>query len=402
MRRKGYRIFSEGKIGNMRLKNRLVRSATWEAINRTRRVTDELLEMYRELAEGGVGLIITGLIRVVSEALLDGVRSDKSKHSYDGIQIDGLSRMADVVHRESPTCKIVAQISGGRRLGASEMSSPFPFPSSVRKGIRALSAEEIRKVASCFVEATVNLKEAGFDGVQLHGAHGKSCLHNFLSPYTNRRTDEYGGSAKNRARIIREIVSEARERVDDFPILIKMNCTDNVEGGVEIEAFPETAKAIERAGVDAIEVSGGTLECLLRTEEELGFRPVFSAESHTRINTPEKQSYYLKYSEGLELDIPVILVGGNRDVERLEKILHEGSVDFIALCRPLICEPDLPNRWLEGRGSSTTDCISCGSCRYCVHELKRYVATCLFKHDKHQHKMAQEWLSSWVEKSIQG
>jgi 2,4-dienoyl-CoA reductase-like NADH-dependent reductase (Old Yellow Enzyme family) len=223
----------------------------------------------------------------------------------------------------------------------------------------------------------------------------------FLSSYTNRREDAYGGSAKGRARIVREIVTQARETVGNFPILIKMNATDYVEGGVDLETFPALAKAVEDAGVDAIEISGGMWDCLNRSEEELGFRPVPSPESHTRIQPPEKQSYFLKYAEALNLRIPVILVGGNRDVERLEAILQQGRVNLIALCRPLISEPSLPNRWREGRGSSGTDCNSC------IHAMYMHpgsdepgLVTCIFKEDKSQHKMAQAWLAAWVEENI--
>jgi 2,4-dienoyl-CoA reductase-like NADH-dependent reductase (Old Yellow Enzyme family) len=157
-------------------------------------------------------------------------------------------------------------------------------------------------------------------------------------------------------------------------------------------------------GVDAIEVSGGMWECLVRPEKELGFRPVPMAESHTRIKNPEKQSYFLKYAERLDLSIPVILVGGNRDVERLEQILQDGKVDFISLCRPLICEPDLPNRWLEGRGGSHAECISCNSCIYVMwtglEEGRPGAVQCVYKQDREQVKQAQKWLSNWVTDNV--
>jgi 2,4-dienoyl-CoA reductase-like NADH-dependent reductase (Old Yellow Enzyme family) len=243
------------------------------------------------------------------------------------------------------------------------------------------------------------MRECGFDGVQLHAAHG-SLLSCFLSPYTNRREDEYGGSVQNRVRIVHDIVHGARRTVGDWPILIKVNCTDYLVGGLDIEAFPAQAREVARAGVDAIEVSGGMWDCLARSAEELGFRPVPAPESHTRIHRPDQQSYFLKFAERLDVDVPVILVGGNRDVERLERIVRRGAVDLIALCRPLINEPDLPRRWLEGRGSSGTDCISCNSC---IHDLIVHpgrpepgVVRCVFKHDPQHHRLAQQWLSSWV------
>jgi len=400
MGRGEYEIFSEGKIGHMTLSNRLVRSATWDpSILKSRRMTDQVLHLYKELAIGGVGMIITGGFPVVEEEMLHGRDSAGRPYSYEDIQIEGIARMADEVRGSAPDCKIVAQLEVGYLgAGPSDISSPFQ-----KERIRSLSKEEIRKVVNSFVEAIVRMKESGFDGIQLHGAHG-GLLSCFLSPYTNRRHDEYGGAVKNRARIVRDIVSEARKKVGDWPILIKMNCTDYVEGGIDTDTFPELAKEIECSGVDAVEVSGGMWDCLVRTKEELGFRPVPAPESHTRISSPHKQSYFLKHAERLDLDIPVILVGGNRDIERLEKIVHRGAVDFIALCRPLISEPDLPARWLEGRGGNRMDCISCNSCIYSmiVHpgRLEPDVVTCIFKHDKQQHEMAQAWLSTWVEKNI--
>jgi 2,4-dienoyl-CoA reductase-like NADH-dependent reductase (Old Yellow Enzyme family) len=196
----------------------------------------------------------------------------------------------------------------------------------------------------------------------------------------------------------------AREAIGDWPILIKMNSTDYVAGGIELDTFPELANEIESTGVDAIEISGGMWDCLVRSEAELGFRPVPAPESHTRIGRPDRQSYFLPYAESLDLHIPVILVGGNRDIDQLERIVRRGKVDFIALCRPLISEPDLPKRWLEGRGGPRTDCISCNSCIYnmFVHPGRPEpgLVTCLFKHDKQQYKLAQEWLSVWGEHNI--
>jgi 2,4-dienoyl-CoA reductase-like NADH-dependent reductase (Old Yellow Enzyme family) len=177
-----------------------------------------------------------------------------------------------------------------------------------------------------------------------------------------------------------------------------------MEGGIDFDNFPELAEEIEVLGIDALEVSGGMWDCLVRSEEELGFRPVPAPDAHTRIGRPEKQSYFLKYAERLNLNIPVILVGGNRNIERLEEIVRQGKVDFIALCRPLIREPDLPNRWLQGRGKNAAQCISCNSCIYnmSVHpgRLEPGPVTCLARQDKQQHKLAQEWLSSWVDKNV--
>jgi 2,4-dienoyl-CoA reductase-like NADH-dependent reductase (Old Yellow Enzyme family) len=399
MRRDSYKIFSQGQIGHLELSNRLVRSSTWDpSILGIRKMTDKVLNLYRELALGGVGLIVTGGLPVFRERF-PGEDSDKSVFGYDDLRVDGIEKVADIVHAARADCKIAAQLEVGHvSAGPSELPSPFTADKT-----RPLAADEIHQIVDCFVEATIHLHAAGFDGVQLHAAHG-GLLSRFLSPYSNRRADEYGGSTHNRASIVREIIAKARAKVGDWPILIKMNCTDYVPGGVDLDTFPALAKEIEGAGVDAIEISGGMWDCLARPEAELGFRPVPAPESHTRIGRAEKQSYFLKYAERLALNVPVILVGGNRNIERLEEIIQHGKVNFIALCRPLIREPDLPNRWLEGRGGKTAQCISCNSCIYdmFVHPGRPEpgLVTCLAKQDKQQHKAAQEWLSSWVAKNV--
>ena len=211
-------------------------------------------------------------------------------------------------------------------------------------------------------------------------------MSSFLSPYTNRRDDQYGGSIKKRVAILREIIEKARESVDDFPILIKMNCTDHIEGGIDIEVFCEVAKEVEAMGFDAVEVSGGMWDCLSRSEEELGFFPLPIPESRTRINNLDKQSYFVHAAERLDIDIPVIVVGGHRNVESLEKIINRGMVDFFSFARPLISEPDLPNRWLEGRGSEKADCVSCNSC---LLEIKSKPLKCVLKQNRLKQKIVK-------------
>ncbi|MHA2162147.1 MAG: NADH:flavin oxidoreductase [Candidatus Thorarchaeota archaeon] len=394
MKRNDYKIFSKGRIAQLSLPNRLVRSATWDpSILKSRQMTSEVLSLYKELALGGVGLIISGGFPVFNQRDADSESSNWISR-YDELRVKGIERMAEIVHSSETECSIIAQIENGN-LNA--MPSEITSPVSKRK-FRSLTVEEIGDIVDCFVEAIVDMMKAGFDGVQLHAAHG-GLLSRFLSPYTNHRDDAYGGSMTKRARIIRDIVSKARQLVHNFPILIKMNCTDYLIGGTDIDNFPNLASEIEQTGIDAIEVSGGMWDCLLRSEQELGFRPVPAPESHTRLGNPKKQSYFLKFVEKLNLNIPVILVGGNRNIERLEGIISRGKVDFIALSRPLIREPGLPNRWLEGRGSGGTECISCNSCIYSMHHHSDRLVNCVHKDDKSLHNLAQEWLSTWVKRN---
>lgn len=394
MNRSQYKLFSTGTIASLTIPNRLVRSATWDAsILSSRQVTGEVLELYRELSLGGVGMIITGGLPVYRERFPE-EEADRRIRLYADLRVNGLAEMVEVVHQARRECKIIAQLEVGF-VDAGPSPIPSPFSS---QPVRELLQEEIEQIITCFVAAISDMQASGFDGVQLHAAHG-GLLSRFLSPCTNRREDDFGGSLKKRSKIIQEIVIRARKQVGDFPILIKMNCTDYLAGGVDIENFPELAQEIVRAGVDAIELSGGMWECLFRPQEELGFRPVPAPESHTRIRKLEQQSYFLRYADKLDLPIPIILVGGNRDIERLETILHSGKVDFISLCRPLIREPGLPNRWRAGLGGRLPECVSCNSCLYDMYvhpgRLEPGLVTCICKNDKILHQKAQKWLATW-------
>ena len=388
MKRDEYKLFSQGEIAHLPIKNRLMRAATYEgAMTEEGRITPEILKLYSNLANGGVGAIITGHMTVARE----GKASERQICLYDDSYIAEIAKIADVVHASESGCKIFAQLSyAGRQVlhdnkiaecvGPSEVSSPI-----LRKKAKALSIDEIKKIVNCYSDAIVRVKKAGFDGVQLHGAHGW-LLSSFLSPYTNCRHDQYGGSIEKRVTILKEIITKARDSVNDFPIFIKLNSSDHVEGGIDVETFPEVAKEVEALGFDAIEVSGGMWDCLVRSEEELGFFPLPIPESRTRISKLEKQSYYVSAAEKLDLDVPLIVVGGHRNVESLEKILGRGNIDFFSLSRPLISEPGLPNRWLEGRGSNKADCVSCNSC---LLEVKSKPLKCILKQNRFKQKIVK-------------
>jgi 2,4-dienoyl-CoA reductase-like NADH-dependent reductase (Old Yellow Enzyme family) len=339
--RDGRLIFSEGRIAGLRLKNRLVRSATAENAWRDTEMTEEGINPYRDLAAGGVGLIITGYMAVKPE----GRSSDLQTRIYDNRFVASLTRIPGVVHKAGKDCKVVAQIGHtGMQAQVTEPVGPTttPWPRSKAKP-RALSTKEVQEIVASFAQAARRAKEAGFDGVQIHGAHGY-LLSSFLSPYTNTRTDGYGGSTEKRVAIVREIVEQARKLVGpDFPILIKVNCDDLAEGGIDIDSFPPLAREIERAGVQAVEVSGNN--------------PV-----REKISGAGDQSYFLKYAQKLTLKVPVIVTGGNRSVARLEQIAKAGTPQFFGFARPLIREPGLPARWREGQGAPEAACISCNRC----------------------------------------
>ncbi len=364
MDRHNYKVFSEGRISNLVLKNRLVRSATCEnSMTTDGKTTDTILDIYRELAAGGTGMIITGLMAVSPASKI----LDKQMCIFGDEHIAEIAKIVGIVHQTDSNCKVIAQLCHpGRQILHKNDFAECVGPSAVESPIlvkkaKELSIDEIETIISCFAAAIVRVKQAGFDGAQLHAAHGY-LLSSFLSPYTNRRTDKFGGSVKNRVRIITDIIALASKEVGSFPILIKLNCNDHVDGGISPDNFAELLTEIEDTGVDAIEVSGAMWDCLARSEKELGFFPLPLPEARTRINTADQQSYYYDSVKNINSYLPLILVGGHRNIERMEDILNKEKVDFLSLCRPLISEPELPKRWLDGVGKENTDCVSCNAC----------------------------------------
>ena len=162
-----------------------------------------------------------------------------------------------------------------------------------------------------------------------------------------------------------EIWESAAEKVDgDFPILVKLNTDDCLPGGIDADEAVKIAAELARIGYAAVETSGGTWEALTRSEEELGWKPIFVPEARVGIRTKEQEAYFWQNAKKMKrnVKIPLILVGGLKSIDKIEEILREGSVDFCAMARPLIRQPDLPNRWLRGIGGETAECKSCNAC----------------------------------------
>jgi 2,4-dienoyl-CoA reductase-like NADH-dependent reductase (Old Yellow Enzyme family) len=331
-----YKVFSSAQIGTMSVKNRLVRSATMIAAAAGGRPTEEYIEMYSELARGGVAVIITGfMIPTQADA-----RYERQIFVYDDSHIDGLQRVAEAIHEADNECRIVAQIGhSGDTVSPSGIKWPFPGKTQGR----VLGTDEVDAIVNDFADAIWRVKTAGFDGVELHGAHAY-LLSSFLSPFTNKRNDQYGGSLEKRVHIIRAIMDRARERVGpDFPIMIKLNSDDNVASGIRPDSFPALANEIVKTGVVAFDVSGN--DCLQMGVEDI-----------------EDEAYFFPGAKALDVNTPIILTGGNRSVDHMEELLQTNEIDFIGMARPLIREPDLPNRWLRGTGDKRAACISCNGC----------------------------------------
>ncbi|MFQ6067771.1 MAG: NADH:flavin oxidoreductase [bacterium] len=355
-------LFQPKKIGDMTVKNRIVRSATYEGMAKDGIVDERYAGLYRRLAMGGVGLIIGGFAFVKRNGIAG--RYQTGIHSDECIPM--LRKATEAVHEVDEDVKFVLQIAhcGRQRTGCEEYGE-IVAPSAVgyisygkKKNIKIVPREmtlaEVEEIAQSFIAAAGRAKRAGFDGVQLHAAHGY-LLSEFLSPHTNRRTDAYGGSTKNRVRIILEILDGIRERCGkEWPVVIKLQVDDflDVEPSLKMPESVEIARAVAEAGFDAIEISGGIYES-----------PILMT-SKTKINTPEDEAYFLPYARRIKKVIgetPLILVGGIRSLEVAEGILRNGEADFVSMSRPLIREPDLPKKWLKNL-SNKADCISCNRC----------------------------------------
>ena len=238
------------------------------------------------------------------------------------------------------------------------------FEVATEKMPREMTINEIEEIIEAFAQAIRRGKEAGFDGVQIHGAHGW-LISSFLSPYTNKRNDEYGGSTENRTRILVDIYNRAVELIGkEFPILLKMNGTDFLPGGLQIEEAKIIAKRLADVGYASFEVSGGMWEIITLPPENFDWRPVFIPECRLNVGTEHDPAYNLQLAKEISqvVNVPVILVGGINSNLLAEEIISEGSIDFISLCRPLIREPDLPNKWFASEEKIGVRCIFCNEC----------------------------------------
>lgn len=362
-------LFEQNSINGMVLRNRIVRSATWEGMCESDgRPTQKLIDFYRTLAVGEVGLIISGYTFVSPE----GKQLPGKMGIYTDSFGDRFIRMTDAVH--SAGGRIAVQLvhaggqtdseNAGRRPLAPSNVDVEQFPEIPEE----LSREEINRIVTAFGEGAERARQWGFDAVQIHGAHGY-LVNQFLSPLTNRRTDEYGGSLENRSRFLFEVYGKIRQVVGhDYPVMVKLNAADNLEGGLEIADTLVVAQRLSDAGIDAIEISAGT--------------PASGDETPVRIkiDKPEKEAYNLGLARKVKgiVTCPVMVVGGFRSYEVAERALREDKVDYISMARPLIREPDLPARWHKGDKGSAK-CISCNGCFkpglkeggiYCVVEKK--------------------------------
>ncbi|TFF97428.1 MAG: NADH:flavin oxidoreductase [Promethearchaeota archaeon] len=366
-------LFHPGKIRNVQIKNRIVRSGTYERrATKDGYVTDRLIKLYTDLAQGGTGLIITGAIAIDPKSS----GSPDQTNLYDDSFIPRQRKLVKAVHDYSDVRIAPQLVHIGRQLIDPRYPpvGPSPILNKYTKLIpRELTVEEIRAIIERFVDAGRRAYEIGYDMVQVHAAHGY-LLSDFISPFANKRNDEYGGDTQKRTKILVDIYNQLRDEIGkNFPIIIKLQTQDFISGGLTVNDAKEITKILVDVGYDAIEPSGGGGESMLHSMKELK-----KAYPSNVIKTPEDENYFLSTAKELKPlmnNCQLILVGGIKNPLSAEKILQENHADFISMCRPLLYEPALPNRWKSGDLSPAL----CKSCNSCFSTMMRGEVFCVVK-----------------------
>ncbi len=392
-------IFDTSYINGIEVKNRIFRSATHDGLaDENGAPSDELIRKYRNLAKNEVGCIITGYASVSRNGVSPYPRM---LTIFDDENIDRYSALCDAVHSEG--APIVLQLAHcGRQTSSKAIGLQKVAPSNVLHAFypdsaRVLDDDGIREIIADFVAGAVRAEKAGFDAVQLHGGHGY-LLHDFMSAYGNRRTDDWGGSIENRCRIVCEIV-KGIESATSLPVWIKISAEDNRKNGMDIYSTIKILELLQSAGLDAVEVSCGTVEdgmntmrskvmpmdAVFKYREPVARFPkglkAFSLKMANLVNPMIKQptpleNFNVANAQSIKsaLSIPVIVVGGIHKLDDMESIIASKKADYVSLCRPFICEPNLVRKLHDG----TQNEAKCIMCNYCGLVIEKEATKCLY------------------------
>ncbi len=341
-------LFSTGRIGGMETKNRLVMSPmVRNYADSDGMVTDKYFAHIDLIAKGGVGAMILEASYVSPEA--KGFANQLGIHRDE--TIPGLRRLVNSAHENG--AKIGPQLYHAGRQTSSQNSGMQPVAPSaipdptINEIPRELTVDEIRAIVDAFGQSARRAREAGCDFVEIHGAHGY-LITQFLSEFSNKRTDDYGGSEENRMRFLREVVQAVRAMVgEDFPIIVRLSGDELVPNGIKPEFTVRIARELEAMGVDALHISAGNY-----ASYALGLMIQPMA-------IPDAPLVYLAEQVKAAVSIPVITVGKIRYPEMAEQILRDGRADFIALGRSLLADQDWPRKAEEGHPEHINHCIAC-------------------------------------------
>ncbi len=339
------KLMQPGRIGRLELRNRVVFPPIQNrGADENGYATPRMADYFAARGRGGVGLVI-----VQHSFCWPSAKLARGLALWDDECIPGLRDLARAVHATG--AKIAIQLGGrGTRHDNGQGSvAPSSIRLSYEKDMpRELTGEELRYFLECYGQAARRAAEAGFDAVEIHGAHGK-LISQFLSPYTNRRTDEYGGTVEKRTRFPREIIAAVRKQVgDDFPVIFRLSLAEFFEGGLTVEEGLEQVRLLDAAGADAFHVSGGGQEKVWNTDQSYFFPrmalvPLAAAAKGVTVK-------------------PVIAVSRIQDPFMAEQVLEKGQADFVAMGRPFLADPDILQKALEGRSADIRRCVYCLNC----------------------------------------
>lgn len=338
-------LFEPFKIGSMDIKNRFMRSATTSYWSDKRGIIrPEIIDLYRRLAQGGVGLIVKGHMYVQDSGKAH-VGMAGISHDY---HIPKLRKLADEVHRNGG--KIIAQLNHGGIYSIVDSAGPSENAAGLKT--RSLSSEEIHEIVEAFGKAADRALAAGFDGVQIHGAHGY-LISQFLSRMVNKRKDEWGGTLEKRMRLLLEVYDSIRARAGSrTPVMLKINCDDFSPNGFTIKDSAKVTKTICKRGLQLVEVSGGGIG----NQKKLRIR--------ARSTNPDLgEAAFAGHAANIRKvtrSTPTALVNGIRSLKCMETIVNKNLADVISMSRPFIRDPNLVQKLQLGQDAST--CTSCSKC----------------------------------------
>jgi len=389
-----YRLFEPVRLGPLTLKNRTIRAAAFEGMSPGHEVSEQLIDYHRAVAEGGVGMTTVAYAAVERSGL-----AFPHQLWLRPEVIPGLRRLAEPVHAAGAKISIQLghcgnmaanrAVAGGRALAPSAKFNLYgpTFP-------RAMDLDDVKRVTKAFGEAVRLVADAGFDAVEVHAGHGY-LISQFLSPFTNRRRDAYGGPLEQRMRFMREVMAEVKQAAGSkLAVLVKMNTRDGFEGGQELEEAVQVAKTLEQDGADALILSGGfvsrTPMYIMRGPMPVKVMGKLMPQWWLRFfvgsfgewlipPVPYTDTYFLEDAKVIrkEVTLPLVYVGGVASQSAVDTVLGSGF-EAIALARALIREPDFVNRLQREQAASAS---RCDHCNYCAARIYTTNMACHFREE---------------------
>ncbi len=387
------KLFTPGTIGPLKIRNRTIRSAGFEGMCPGGFPSESLINYHRSVAAGGIGMTTVAYVSVT-----DGGRTFGHQAWMRPEAVPHFKKLTDAVHREGAAASV--QLGHAGNMGDRKVSGKSPISASGRFNLfgltlpKKMSESDIEEMVLAHGRAVILAREAGFDAVEIHAGHGY-LISQFLSPYTNRRTDRFGGSLENRARFLRMVMAEVKKAAGKkTAVLVKTNLDDGFPGGMGKEEGIAVARILEEEGADALVLSGGFVSKtpfymmrgltphkeLISYQSDMIIKLGMMAFSRIMIKDyPYREAYFLddalKVREAVKL--PLVYVGGLVTRKKMDEVLDKGF-DYVALARALVAEPDFINRIKKDPGH-VSKCLACGPCNSCVATMYMGEMRCTFE-----------------------